>query len=101
MGRSFLDSQVTFLLYYSFVFYSLFVGATADAFTLMERLEAKLDEYPGAFDFCPLKLTVFFFLQASFCGRRWSWPRRGELINTCETLMYTHSYAHISFFICV
>ena len=24
-----------------------FAGATADAFTLFERLEAKLDQYPG------------------------------------------------------
>lgn len=24
-----------------------FAGSTADAFTLMERLESKLDEYPG------------------------------------------------------
>lgn len=28
-----------------------FAGSTADAYTLMERLEGKLEEFPGIFEF--------------------------------------------------
>src|ERR1700716_4434883 len=34
-----------------------FAGATADAFTLFERLEAKLDQYPGQLTRAPVELA--------------------------------------------
>ena len=43
-----------------------FAGATADAFTLFERLEAKLEQYPG-----------------QLCAPRSSSPRTGAPTATC------------------
>ena len=45
-----------------------FAGATADAFTLFERLEAKLEQHPDQ-----LMRPV------------WNWPRTGAWINICGT----------------
>ncbi len=43
-----------------------FAGATADAFTLFERLEAKIELYPG-----------------NSHGPPWNWPRIGARTATC------------------
>jgi ATP-dependent HslUV protease, peptidase subunit HslV len=43
-----------------------FAGATADAFTLFERLEKKLEQYSGQ------------LMRAA-----WNWPRTGAPTNTC------------------
>ena len=43
-----------------------FAGATADAFTLFEKFEAKLEQFNGNLN-----------------GRRWNWPKIGARIACC------------------
>src|ERR1700681_569341 len=47
-----------------------FAGATADAFTLFERLEAKLDQYPGQLLRASVELAKDWRTGCSF-GRVW------------------------------
>ena len=89
-----------------------FAGATADAFTLLERLETKLEEHPGeegvggrrrggekgalargrppepavwgaSTQLHTRSQRIAAPLQASSRARRWSWPRCGAWTSTC------------------
>jgi ATP-dependent protease HslVU (ClpYQ) peptidase subunit len=60
-----------------------FAGSTADALTLLERLEKKLEEYPGASAL--LRLHLIYALssfQVSLQEHASRWPRLGAPISS-------------------